>query len=62
MEWYDDWSTERGEGTQQDDDEDGFSDRATQGTETDERETLRSPIGHEDEVRRWGFGCADLVD
>jgi hypothetical protein len=73
--WYDDWSTERGAAEDVEVDEDGFSDRATQGTEADERD-FRSPVqnlNYDDEhrgspggrrasVRRWGFGCADLVD
>jgi hypothetical protein len=62
-----------------DDGEDGFSDRATQGTEVDDEQVLLSPVlpdedgggggdsgggggGLRAEVRRWRFGCADLVD
>jgi hypothetical protein len=80
--WCDDWSTERGHvregvGVEDDEDGDGFSDRATQGTEIDVNErdaALRSPVEEKSEeislrspgrrasVRRFAFGCADLID
>lgn len=60
------------------DDDDTFSDRATQGTEVDIDDVrIRSPVVGEEKshdnpvddsggsvggIRRWGFGCADLID
>jgi hypothetical protein len=70
--WLDEWK--RGVPADVDVDEDGFSDRATQGTEFDEREVRSSPVQASSSeetvvenkgktsVRRLAFGCADLAD